>query len=430
MIPADLVYLIIGVALALAVVLPGALRTRPLSAPMVLVGFGALLGLLPFTDPLAIEPELTRTVVEHVTELTVLVSLMGVGLALDRPLSLRDLSTWRGWTPTWRMLGIAMPLCIGAVALLGWGLGLAPAVALLVGAVLAPTDPVLASDVQVEGPNAGGRGGGPVHDEEHEVRFTLTSEAGLNDGLSFPFVYAAIFLVGAPFADWGVTWVAWDLVGKIVVGVAVGVVLGWVLGILAFRARRQALRVAETGETLMALAAVLLAYGAAEVAGGYGFLAVFACALTFRSRERADEYHHDMHEMVENLERILTLVLLLGLGFALTRGVLAAADWRSVVVTAALLLFIRPASGWLALRGECGLNASDRLVVGFFGVRGIGSLYYTAYALGHADFGDDAWVWATVSLVIVTSVVVHGVSATPAMAWLDRRNAHRQRAAQ
>lgn len=428
--PADLVYLVVGAALSLAVVLPRALKSLPLSAPVVLLAFGALLGLLPFTEPLTVDPELRRGLVEHLTELTVLVSLMGVGLALDRPLSFRDLSTWRSWSPTWRMLGLAMPLCIGGVALLGWGLGLAPAVALLLGAALAPTDPVLASDVQVEGPNAGGRTDRAVEDEEHEVRFTLTSEAGLNDGLAFPFVYAAIFLVGAPVTAWGWSWLAWELVGKIVVGVAMGVALGWLLGALAFRAERTSLRVAETGETLMALAAVLLAYGAAEVAGGYGFLAVFACAITFRSHERADEYHHDLHEMVENLERILTLLLLLGLGFAVSRGLLAAADWRSVVIAAALIGFIRPASGWLALLTERTLTAPDRLVVGFFGVRGIGTLYYTAYALGHADFGDHAWLWATVSLTIVASVVVHGVTATPALAWLDRRAAARDGAAQ
>jgi NhaP-type Na+/H+ or K+/H+ antiporter len=114
---------------------------------------------------------------EHLTELAVLVALMGVGLALDRPLDLRSWRAWRRWGATWRLLLIAMPLCISGVALLGWGLGLAPAAAVLLGAVLAPTDPVLASDVQVEGPTPFGESDDEI-DESDEVRFALTSRLG------------------------------------------------------------------------------------------------------------------------------------------------------------------------------------------------------------------------------------------------------------
>ena len=131
---------------------------------------------------------------------------MGVGLAIDRPIG------WRRWKVTWRLLLVAMPACIAAVAGAGWLLGLAPATALLLGAVLAPTDPVLASDVQVQGPTTGE---GAEPEEDDEVRFALTSEAGLNDGLAFPFVYAAVFAAtkGA-VGDWALEWFAWDLVGR------------------------------------------------------------------------------------------------------------------------------------------------------------------------------------------------------------------------
>src|SRR3954451_12602275 len=177
-----------------------------------------------------------------------------------------------------------MPLTIGAVALFGWLAGLAPAAALLLGAALAPTDPVLASDVQVAGPQTGDH----EVDESDEVRFTLTSEAGLNDGLTFPFVYAAILLAteGA-VSGWALEWVGWYLVGKVVIGVAVGMGVGWVLARAAFRSRRESLRVAERGESLLAVAALVTAYGVGQVCGGYGFLSVFACAMTFRSAERA-----------------------------------------------------------------------------------------------------------------------------------------------
>jgi len=206
------VYLIAGLALLVAVVLPTALTRYALSAPMVLVGLGMLIGLLPLFHGASLDPVANRGLVEHVSEITVLVALMGVGLALDRPLSLRDRGSWWRWTPTWRLLVIAMPLTIGALALLGWwALGLAPAGALLLGAALAPTDPVLASDVQVEGPAVDTN---DEIDEDDEVRFALTSEAGLNDGLAFPFVHAAVFLAGAgSLGAWGLRWVGWELLG-------------------------------------------------------------------------------------------------------------------------------------------------------------------------------------------------------------------------
>ncbi|MGZ5367484.1 MAG: cation:proton antiporter, partial [Aeromicrobium sp.] len=117
---ADVVYLLAGVSLLLAVVLPYALRSAALSAPVVLLGVGALIGLLPVPDDVRLTPSDDRALIEHVTEFTVIVALMGVGLALDRPLSLRSRTSWRRWGSTWRLLLLAMPMSIAAVALLGW----------------------------------------------------------------------------------------------------------------------------------------------------------------------------------------------------------------------------------------------------------------------------------------------------------------------
>ena len=421
------VYLIAGLALLVAVVLPTALTRYAVSAPMVLVGLGMLIGLLPLFDGVSLDPVANRGLVEHLAEVTVLVALMGVGLALDRPLSLRDRGSWSRWTPTWRLLLITMPLTIGALALLGWwALGLAPAAALLLGAALAPTDPVLASDVQVGGPAVDTD---DEIDERDEVRFALTSEAGLNDGLAFPFVHAAIFLasVGSVGA-WGLRWVAWELVGKVVLGVVAGVLVGRVLAAAAFRAPRRSLRLAELGEPLLAVAALLTAYGVSELVGGYGFLAVFACAMTLRSADPTHGYHEAMHGVVERLERLFTLFLLLLLGMAMTHGLLANLDWRSVVVAAALLLVVRPLAGAAALairsrrdRDIALLNVGERWVTAFFGVRGIGSVYYLAYAAGHASFADERWLWSTIAFTVALSVFLHGVTVTPAMAWLERR---------
>jgi NhaP-type Na+/H+ or K+/H+ antiporter len=270
---ADLTFLVAGLALLLAVVLPELVSRWALSAPIVLVAVGMVIGFTPLPDGMPLDPQENRAVIEHVTELTVIVALMGVGLALDRPLRLRDRSTWAAWSPTWRLLAVAMPLCIASVALLGWALGLAPAAALLLGAVLAPTDPVLASDVQVAGPTTGDEDA----EEDDDVRFSLTSEAGLNDGLAFPFVMAAVLLATeGSVSGWAFEWLAWYAVGKVVVGVLVGVGVGWALARVAFRSRRDALRVAERGESLLAIAALVTAYGLGELAGGYGFLSVFA----------------------------------------------------------------------------------------------------------------------------------------------------------
>ena len=426
---ADPVYLFAGAALLLAVILPAALRRAAVSAPIVLLVVGALMGLLPLPEGTDLTPIGNRAFVEHLTEFTVIIALMGVGLALDRPLDLRRFSSWRKWSAAWRLLGIAMPLTIAGVAFLGWWVvGLAPAGALLLGAVLAPTDPVLASDVQVEGPTPADEGSHDEIDESDEVRFALTSEAGLNDGMSFPFVYAAIFLASVgSVAEWGLRWVGWELVGKVVVGVALGVLAGWVLAKVAFRAPAPSLRLAETGEPLLALAAVLLSYGVTEVVGGYGFLAVFACAMTLRSAERGHEYHAHMHEIIERLERLLTLVVLLLLGISMTNGLLHELSWGAVLLAALLVFVIRPLAGLLGLGfrhwrshiGDHVLTRPERLTIAFFGVRGVGSLYYLAYATGQAGFADQELLWSTVAFTIALSVLVHGIAATPVMRWLE-----------
>ena len=426
---ADVVYLLAGAALLLAVVLPTALRKAAVSAPIVLLVVGALMGLLPLPEGTDVTPMGNRAFIEHLTEFTVIVALMGVGLALDRPLSFRRLDSWRKWSGAWRLLGIAMPLSIAAVALLGWWVvGLAPAAALLLGAALAPTDPVLASDVQVEGPTPADEDHDEI-DESDEVRFALTSEAGLNDGLAFPFVYAAVFLASlGPVTEWGLRWLGWELVGKVALGVLLGVLVGWLLAKAAFRAPAPSLRMAETGEPLLALAAVLLAYGAAETLGGYGFLAVFACAMTMRSAERGHEYHAHMHEIVERLERLLTLVVLLLLGVSMTNGLLHNLPWQAALLAVLLVFVIRPVSGLVAMGfrsstcriGDHVLTSGERLAISFFGVRGVGSLYYLAYATGEAEFSDSQLLWSTVAFTIGLSVLVHGITATPVMRWLER----------
>ncbi len=418
-------YLVAGLAILLAAVLPSTLSRLTISPPMVLLAAGVGMGLLPVGSDEFFDPIKNHTTIEQVTQFAVLLALMGVGLALDRPLRFGHHRDWRRWSATWRLLFAAMPLTIAGVWLLGWwGLGLAPATALLLGAALAPTDPVLAGDVQVGGPDVETQEV-DESDERHEVRFALTSEAGLNDGLAFPFVYAAIFLVEKGTSwSWVGQWVLWELIGKTVLGFAVGALVGWLLAKLAFRARRVSLRLAEQGEPLLALAALATSFGAAEAVGGYGFIAVFCCGMAVRNAERSHAYQQAMHGVVERLERLVTLLVLLCLGIAMSRGILDGLDWRGVLAGTLLILVLRPLSGVTSLmpfarRGH-GMDARERLVTAFFGVRGVGSIFYLAYASGQTHFEDLSWLWATVAFTIALSVVVHGVLAKPAMAWLDR----------
>ncbi len=405
----DGLYLVAGLALLLGAVLPRLLRRYAVSAPIAFLGAGLLLGLAVDRhrlSPIA-EPGLTK----HFAELTILVALMGVGLAIDRPIG------WRRWTVTWRLLLVAMPACIAAIAGAGWLLGLAPATALLLGAVLAPTDPVLASDVQVQGPTTGADA---EPEEDDEVRFALTSEAGLNDGLAFPFVYAAVFLAtkGA-VGNWAIEWFAWDLVGRTVIGVAVGVGVGWLLGKMTFDAPSHTFRLADSREPVLALAMTLGVYGLAQVLHGYGFIAVFVAALTLRAAERSHDFHEELHGFIEQLEHILTWGILLLLGVAITAGLLAPLTVAGAALGCLLVLVVRPVTAWISL-ARTPMRRSERWVTAAFGVRGVGSVFYLAYA--GADFGTDLpWLWATVGFTVVLSVLVHGVAATPLMRMLDDR---------
>jgi NhaP-type Na+/H+ or K+/H+ antiporter len=381
---------------------------------MVFLGLGVLAFLL-VRDLPAPDPMEHAEATERITEVCVLVALFGAGLALDRP------AGWRRWSSTWLLLAVTMPLTILAMALLGVSLlGLGAASAVLLAALLAPTDPVLASDVQVGEPTDVDEG--EEGDVEDEPRFALTSEAGLNDALAFPFVYAGIAMAehGAEPAGWLGHWLAVDVAWRCAAGAAVGFAVGRLLGRLFFRSRRSGSRLAEEAEGFVALACTFLAYGAAELVAGYGFVAVFVCACTIRSAARAHGYHTVLHGFIEQVERLLTAGILLLLGGAIARGLLEPLRAVDVVAALALLLVVRPLAGWVALPGG-GRGTLDRAVIAFFGVRGIGSIYYLAYALGHARFEPADRLWAVTGLVVTLSVVIHGTSATPVMRAVDRR---------
>ncbi|CAL9594002.1 K(+)_H(+) antiporter NhaP2 [Streptomyces sp. enrichment culture] len=401
----------LGAGALLAAVLPRVLAGRPLSLPLVFLLCGIGVYLLPLPLP-AIDPVDDRLPTEHVTEVVVIISLMGAGLALNRPPGLRR------WGTTWRLLGVTMPLTCLVTALMAWWLlDWPPAAALLLGAVLAPTDPVLAAEVRV---------GEPTDDEhdEDEVRFALTSEAGLNDGLAFPLTYAAVGLAAAAGSGWSAewigSWVAHEVAYKCAVGVLTGLLLGRLLGWLFFRVRSRTLRLSQHREGFVALGATFLSYGVTELAGGYGFLAVFVTACAVRAAERAHGYHNVLHDFMEQVERLLTAAVLFLLGAFVALGGLSALTWQGAVTACVVLLVIRPLSGWAGL-WRSPLGPRERWVVATYGIRGIGSLYYLAYAAGLQDFVvPERELWAVVTFTVLASVVLHGVTAGPVITRLDR----------
>lgn len=402
--------------------LPRFFSKHPFSLPILLLFSGFIFVKLPLGLP-PINPIHEGKLTEHLTELGVILSLMGAGLKIDRPLSLK------GWKVTWRLLGIVMLLSIVLVALVGWGIAsFAPVTALLLGAVIAPTDPVLASDIQVGAPGAGNAT--LHHDEtdgkdaakEGEVRFALTSEAGLNDSMAFPFVNLAIALALASLgtSPWWHSWLAVDVFYKLIVGGLLGWAIGKVLAklLLAMPAKTVT---AKSMLGLGALAATLLLYGITELVGGYGFLAVFIGALTIRNYERTHEYHAFMHSFAEKAEQLIMALLLLGLGAAIAGGLLAPLTWQMAIAAVVILFVVRPISGMIGLAGLARLKVHDKWAISFFGIRGIGSLYYLSYALNQHYFPQAEALWAMVAFIIVLSVIVHGITATPAMDWLDKQ---------
>ncbi len=383
-----------GLVIVAAYWLPQFLAKRePSASGLLMLGGLAVFGLMPGM-PQALDPVDRPAVWELASEFAVIIALFGTGIRIDRILGMRL------WTPTIRLLLVAMPLCIVFVTFAGTLAGMTVAGAVLLAAVLAPTDPVLAGDVQVGAPLEGG---------EHPVRFALTTEAGLNDGLAFPFVYLAIFMAASGgIGGWIGEWIGLYLVYKIVVGLLCGLAAGWVLGKLLFVFPRGN-PLAEGGTGVIALAGVLLTYGLTELIEGYGFIAAFVMGATLRRIESDHEYHGRLHGFSEALEHAVTAILLVMLGGAIP-ALVPYFDWPHALIGVALVFLIRPLSGLVALIGT-DLGWRQRGVIAFFGVRGLGSIYYLAYAGGQIELVNEGTLWATVVFTILLSTLVHGFTA-------------------
>ena len=375
-------------------------RERAFSASIIYLGLGLLAAVAVEVFGLGwIDPVDDAELLERLAELAVIIALFGTGLKLDRPF------TRLAWAGVGRLLIVAMPLTIGAVALFGHeAMGLSLGAAVILGAVLAPTDPVLAGDIGV---------GPPGDDVEHEPNFSVTGEAGLNDGLAFPFLFAGLFMIEPGGTSWIGDWLLADVLYGIVVGTAIGAIVGFCLAALAVRLRDRRL-LARRFDGWLAVPAVLLIYGLAETAGAYGFLAAFAGGLAFRRYESSHEQHAHVHEGAEVVEKLGELAVILTFGSMISvagLGVPGLSGWLLVPV---LLLVIRPLAVSASLIGSS-IPARERLFVAWFGVRGIGSIYYAAIIAGSSELMlADARliVWTTFACVGI-SILLHGITAVP-----------------
>jgi sodium/hydrogen antiporter len=330
----------------------------------------------------------------RLTEMVVIISLMGTGLKINHPFSFKK------WAIPLRLVSVTMLLSIAGTAVLGYfWLG-----------ITIPSAILLASDVQM---------GSPKEKSNSDVRFSLTAEGGLNDGMAFPFTWLAITLASSAYSrDVIESWLLKDLLYKIIVGIACGFLIGKLLSFLAFKLPGSA-KLNTIGDGFVALSATLLVYGVTELLQGYGFIAVFIAAISLRSVEMHDEYHNKLHEFTDQIERIFVAIVLILFGGSIANGILSALSWKLVGFAALAILLIRPVCAYLSTVGTH-LATREKLVISFFGIKGVGSLFYLSFALNEAKFQSSAELWAVLSLIVLFSILVHGLTATKAIRIIER----------
>jgi sodium/hydrogen antiporter len=347
---------------------------------------------------------------ERLSEFVILISLFSCGLKINRPLQ-----PW-AWRSTARLIGILMPFCILAVAAIAhWGLGMGVGGSILLGAILAPTDPVLASEVQLSNP----------HDRD-ELRFGLTSEGGLNDALAFPFVYFGLrWIKDDQWQNWLAEWVIVDLVWAITIGLVMGVIVAQVIVWLDKKLQRVR-RVDALMEDFVALSIILLSYSLTELVNGYGFLAVFVAGIVTQRCEHDPDRQSSQLEFTETLEKLSEIGTILLLG-SLLRTEPIVQFWLSGLLIGGLLIFvIRPVGALISMIGQHS-NPVHPWLFGWFGIRGVGSLYYLFYSLGEglkAEVGEQI-AWITL-ITVVISILLHGVTSTPLMDWYNQQISSRK----
>ncbi|MHC5934784.1 cation:proton antiporter [Nostoc sp.] len=411
---------VIGLLLLIVTLGSGWIARLPLSFAIIYLLVGIFLGPYGFGLIQLRRDEVFNTeLLEKITELVVIISVFGCGLKIVRPLRLGV------WDITARLIVFLMPISILALAAVGkLFLGMNWGEAILLGAILAPTDPVLASEVQLTNTN-----------DQDELRFGLTSEGGLNDALAFPFVYFGIYaLKDDNWGNWFQHWITVDLIWAIASGIVMGIVVA--KSIVWIEQKIQKRRAAdELMEDFIAISTILLTYSLTEIVNGYGFLAVFVAGLVVQRSSKNPEKPLEKLEFIEQVEKLLEVGTILLLGSILLLKPMLNYAMQSLLVIILLFLIIRPVGVWISTIGKRPLDSQRRTfhpgtrwLFGWFGIRGVGSLYYLAYAFRHGLKGEAAEqiAWITYTTILV-SVIVHGISATPLMKWYERNLANQRK---
>lgn len=390
----------LGVVVAAAIAALSRQHERAFSASLIYLALGLLAaGAVQLSGLAWLDPIADAQLFERLTELAVIIALFTTGLRIDRRLSVSS------WSSVTRLLLLVMPLTIAAVAVVGHvAMGLSLGAAIVLGAVLAPTDPVLAADVGL---------GPPGSDRRPEANFSLTGEAGLNDGLAFPFVLLGLFVAGETSSEWWSTWIGADVIYAVAAGIVLGAGGGYGAAAAARSMRLRGLLTASF-DGWLAIAAVLVVYGATEALGAYGFLAVFAAGMAFRRYEGTHEYNRSLHDSAEVVEKFAELLVILLVGSVVTADALSAPGIGGWALAMMLIVVIRPLAVIVSFAGARA-SRTERVFVGWFGVRGIGSLYYASFvaASGVLASSEASVVVWTVVVCVVLSIVAHGASADP-----------------
>ncbi|KQR71196.1 hypothetical protein ASF92_07365 [Pedobacter sp. Leaf176] len=403
-----LLMLIAGVASIGMAFIPALAKKLGISYAIVYVAIGVLIYLIwPEVLPSPL-PQKDNSLVVHLTELIVIISLMGTGIKIDRSFSFRK------WSTPLRLIFIAMILAILISALLGvFFLELNLSAAILLAAVLAPTDPVLAADVQVGPPNERGKS---------EPRFALTSEAGLNDGLAFPFTWLAIVIASQGISSssiWHWTW--FYLIYKIAGGLVIGWLCGKMVGYLVFSISEK-YRLLKASDGFLAISLTFITYAITESFHAYGFIAVFIAGLTLRHYEKGHDYHQQLHSFTDQMERMLLAVLLIFFGGSLVGGILVPLTFKMALVSLGFVVLVRPIVSYISLLGNS-TPLREKFAISFFGIRGMGSIYYLAFAFGEVKFEHQDALWAIVAFTILISIILHGLTAAPVMQRIGNKEA-------
>lgn len=400
----------LGLATLIMAWLPSFSKKIKISSPILLLLVGFLLFWvdipLSWPDPLWNDHWLM-----YFSEAIVIISLMGAGLKIGANYSLSS------WAKPLMLVFLTMPLCMVAAFLFGqYFLLFSLPSSLLLAAILAPTDPVLAAEVQLDD---------PLDEEEYEgnIRFTLTAEAGLNDGIAFPFSFLALLVAQAGswaafnFSNW-----FWDkLLLKVVIGIAIGIVIGRLIGLLMDKL--YTLAGVKTFVGFLAISLTFATYGISELLHGYGFLAVFFAGFSLRYYEKVSGgYKKKLHDFVTEMEHLLLVIWIVLFGGSIMNGILTLTDWRGILFAFIFVLVIRPLSGLIALIGSKE-KLKTKLAISFFGIRGIGSVFYLSWAFVQFDgFTYKSELYSITAYIILISIIIHGITAPTVIEHFKRKD--------